>query len=277
MPLLTALTLSFSGPSTRSSAKLIARSRSSSGYFLGAGTAPLFRGFSASTRPGAVHPRTGGDGDQRSARRWRGNGLGSTWAAHRLGRPSPRPMRRWAERVRQRRTPTASARRDVAPAESPPMHGPGRPAPAVAQGSGAEPEEPRRARPTARRRVRLRTGAGRPGESDALLRVLAGAPDHPRPPSREPPAQRPPPDETMVISSTGLPSGCASRWIWGGRRSVSPSTQLALTNSNRRSRLVSNRERCVPARSSNCAVRPLRAAPDQHPAPPAPRPRQTGA
>lgn len=32
-----------------------ARSRSSSGYFFGADTAPPFRGFSASTRPGAVH------------------------------------------------------------------------------------------------------------------------------------------------------------------------------------------------------------------------------
>ena len=37
-----------------------ARSRSSFGYFLGAGTGPLSRGFRASINPGAVHPQTCG-------------------------------------------------------------------------------------------------------------------------------------------------------------------------------------------------------------------------
>jgi len=32
-----------------------ARSRNSFGYFLGAGTTPPFRGFEASTKPGAIH------------------------------------------------------------------------------------------------------------------------------------------------------------------------------------------------------------------------------
>jgi hypothetical protein len=50
-----ALTLSFSGPSTRSSAKRIARSRSSSGYFLGAAMTSILRGLEASINPGAVH------------------------------------------------------------------------------------------------------------------------------------------------------------------------------------------------------------------------------
>ena len=44
-----------SGSTSRSSTRRIALSRSSSGYFRGAGLTPPFRGINASTRPGAVH------------------------------------------------------------------------------------------------------------------------------------------------------------------------------------------------------------------------------
>jgi hypothetical protein len=50
-----AFTLNFSGLSTRSQAKRTDRSRSSSGYFLGAGTIPLSRGFRPAPRPGTLH------------------------------------------------------------------------------------------------------------------------------------------------------------------------------------------------------------------------------
>jgi hypothetical protein len=44
-----------SGSASRSSTRRIDRSRSSTGYFLGAGMTPPFRGINASTSPGAVH------------------------------------------------------------------------------------------------------------------------------------------------------------------------------------------------------------------------------
>ena len=61
-----ALTLSLSGPPTRSSAKRIAPSRSSSGYFLGAAMTSILRWLEASINPGAVrchvaHPQHGPD------------------------------------------------------------------------------------------------------------------------------------------------------------------------------------------------------------------------
>jgi hypothetical protein len=57
-----ALTLSFSAPSTRSSVKRIARSRSSSGYFFAAAMTSILRRLEASINPGAVQTEYCGAG-----------------------------------------------------------------------------------------------------------------------------------------------------------------------------------------------------------------------
>ena len=67
----------FGSCSRASATRRIARSRSSFGYFLGAGTEPLPRGFRASTKPGAVHygwDRTRLDGTE-GTRIWTGQAV----------------------------------------------------------------------------------------------------------------------------------------------------------------------------------------------------------